>query len=291
MKKDTLDAKTRRALRQFAEAEITEHYIYARLAMTDPVNLDVLYRISNEELTHYRLLCSILGEEVQPNRGRIFWYTLLAKTLGVTFAVKLMEGGENGATHTYRAFDYLPSVQKLADDEARHEKQLIDLLSEERLNYMGSVVLGLSDALVEFTGALAGFTFALQNPKLVALTGAITGIAAALSMGSSEYLSSKTENDGQKHPFKAALYTSGAYIITVGLLVAPFALLSNVFAAMGVMLVLALIVIASFTFYYSVAKSEPFKKRFIEMACLSFGVAAVSFIIGYLLKSFTGIEA
>ena len=36
-----------------------------------------------------------------------------------------------------------------------------------------------------------GFTLALSDSKLIALTGSITGIAAALSMASSEYLSTK----------------------------------------------------------------------------------------------------
>ena len=52
---------------------------------------------------------------------------------------------------------------------------------------MGSVVLGLNDALVEFVGMLAGLTFALQNTQIIAVAGLITGVAASLSMGSSEY--------------------------------------------------------------------------------------------------------
>ena len=87
------------------------------------------------------------------------------------------------------------------------------------------------------------------------------------------------------------MYTGVAYLITVALLIAPFALLANVFVALGLMLALALLLIAAFMFYYSVARSESFKHRFVEMACLSFGVAAVSFLIGYALKTFTGIEA
>lgn len=66
-----------------------------------------------------------------------------------------------------------------------------------RLSYMSSVVLGLNDALVEFTGALAGFTLALNEPRLVALTGSITGVAAALSMAASEYLSTKSDATGR----------------------------------------------------------------------------------------------
>ena len=38
-------------------------------------------------------------------------------------------------------------------------------------------------------------------------------------------------------------------------------------------------------------EEEKVKKRFTEMAVLSFSVAAVSFLIGYTLKTVTGIEA
>lgn len=176
-------------------------------------------------------------------------------------------------------------------DEEVHEQKLIGLINEEKLEYMGSVVLGLNDALVEFTGALAGFTLALSNAPLIALTGSITGIAAALSMASSEYLSTKSEEGDSKHPVKAAVYTGIAYIITVVALVAPFIFIENVLIALGLMLVMALTIIALFNYYYAVARGESFKKRFLEMAILSFTVAGISFLIGYALKTLTGIDA
>lgn len=288
-----MNPQTKQSFLKFQKTELTESVIYHRLSLRerDPQNAKVLEKIAQEEAKHHDIIAQITGQRATPCRLKIIWFMFLARVFGITFAVKLMEGNEGHAAQEYRTYESFPAVQKLADDEDAHEAALINLISEERLNYMGSVVLGLSDALVEFTGALAGFTFALQNPKLVALTGAITGIAAALSMGSSEYLSSKTEKAEGKHPIKAAIYTGGAYILTVGLLVAPYALLDNVFVALGLMLFLALLVIASFTFYYAVAKGENFKGRFLEMAGLSFGVAAVSFFIGFLLQKFTGIEA
>ena len=48
-------------------------------------------------------------------------------------------------------------------------------------------------------------TLAMQNTRLIALSGLITGIAATLSMASSEYLSSKSE--GRPDAFKSATYT------------------------------------------------------------------------------------
>ena len=201
-----------------------------------------------------------------------------------------MESSEENAHNNYDKYAHIPDLQRLAHEEEVHEQKLISLINEERLEYMGSVVLGLNDALVEFTGALAGFTLALSDSKLIALTGSITGIAAALSMASSEYLSTKSEGDDKKHPVKAAVYTGIAYLITVVSLVTPFILISNVIVALGVMLTMALIIIALFN-YYSVARGESFRKRFTEMAVLSFSVAGISFLIGYALKTFTGIDA
>lgn len=63
------------------------------------------------------------------------------------------------------------------------------MIKEEKIGYVGSMVLGLNDALVELTGVLAGLTFTLQNTRLIGTAGLITGVAAALSMASSEYLS------------------------------------------------------------------------------------------------------
>lgn len=281
------------SLRVFSRNEITEHHIYLRLAHREKnqKNRQILLQIAADEKRHFDLIEQESGVAEVPQLFKIHLYAFLAKVLGITFTIKLMEQGEHQASGTYQAFKEYPKIAQLAQDEDQHEAQLISLINEERLSYMSSIILGLSDALVEFTGALAGFTLALSNPKLIALTGAITGIAAALSMGSSEYLSSKTEPESGKHPVKAAVYTSGAYLLTVAILIAPFALFTNVFVALGVMLGAALLLIAGFMFYYSVAKGENFKSRFAEMACLSFGVAAVSFLIGYALKTFTGIEA
>lgn len=272
--------------------EITESLVYAALAERekDPHNREVLLSIAAEEKTHYDILSRYTERTPSAAKRTVSYYTWIARLFGITFAVKLMEKNEGHSRQHYARYTDYPELQQISDDEERHEQELIGLINEERLGYMGSVVLGLNDALVEFTGALAGFTLALSDSKLIALTGSITGIAAALSMASSEYLSIRSEGGG-KHPVKAALYTGIAYLFTVAALVAPFVFCSRVLAALGIMLGIAVSIIALFNYYYSVARDESFKKRFTEMALLSFGVAALSFGIGYLLKLFTGIEA
>ena len=277
----------------FQEDEITSSIVYAKLAhiVKDSENKKTLLQIAAEEKAHYEILKRHTGKEVAPNRWRIFKYYWLARILGLTFAIKLMEKEERDAQEVYARYPEYPELEKLGRDEEVHEQKLIGLINEEKLEYMGSVVLGLNDALVEFTGALAGFTLALSNAHLIALTGSITGIAAALSMASSEYLSTKSAEGDSKHPVKAAVYTGIAYIITVVALVAPFIFIENVLVALGLMLVMALTIIALFNYYYAVARGESFKKRFLEMAILSFTVAGISFLIGYALKTLTGIDA
>ena len=272
--------------------EITEHHIYRRLARSikNRHNSGILSRISDDELKHYNFWKSHTGQEIKPSKWKIWKYYLISRLFGLTFGVKLMENGEKKAQVNYDEIAKdLPEARKLETDEKEHENKLIGMINEEMLKYIGSIVLGLNDALVELTGALAGFTLALQNTTLVAITGLITGIAASLSMGTSEYLSSKSE-DGEKEPFRAAIYTGGAYLITVIFLITPFLLLGNLFFALGITLLNAVIVIFVFTFYISVAKDLNFKRRFAEMVFISLGVASLTFIIGLLISLYFGVE-
>ncbi len=281
-------------VRRVQQAEITECEIYRRLARRarSAKNREILERIAGDEKRHYDFWREQTGEAREPKRLQVLAYTLMGRFLGLTFALKLMERGEDFAQKEYERLKAVDGVERILQEEEAHEKELLDLLHDEPLQYAGSIVLGLNDALVELTGALAGFTLALADGRVVAVAGLVTGIAASLSMAASEYLSSKSETDrpASKNPFKSALYTGGAYVGVVIFLILPFFLLSPVFLALGVTLALAVGIIAAFTFYLSVAKDLAFKPRFLEMAAISLGVAAVSFGIGWLARGLLGVE-
>ena len=57
-----------------------------------------------------------------------------------------MGGARGEASLTYRSIAHEIPAEEIARDEDHHEEQLIALLDEERLRYVGSMVLGLSDA-------------------------------------------------------------------------------------------------------------------------------------------------
>jgi len=273
--------------------EITEYHIYSKLAeqTRDPGNQKVLRQIADDELKHYKLWGAYTNKEVSPSYWEIKKYYWISKIFGLTFGLKLMEKGEEKAQVNYAMIaTEVPEALEVASDENQHEKELLGLIQEEHLKYMGSIVLGLNDALVEILGTLAGLTFALQNTKLVALAGIITGIAGALSMSSSEYLSNRAEG---KHDMaiKSAVFTGIAYVIAVIFLVAPFLIFSSVFVGLLAALFDSILIVFLFTYYISVANDQPFRKRFLEMVILSSVVGIISFGLGYVVRIMFGIEA
>lgn len=280
-------------IRKMQQNELTESVIYEKIAAfaKGEENKQTLLRLSREERAHYEIWKKYTGIEMKPQSGKVLKYTMLARILGFTFAVKLMEKGEENAQEEYALLaEAVPESIQIRSQEEEHEQSLLGMLDEERLQYVGSMVLGLNDALVELTGSLAGFAFALQNNRLIALSGLIVGISATFSMASSEFLAARSE--GRSDALKSCSYTGIAYLITVVLLIAPYLLFgaAQYIPALICMLVMVVLIIAGFTYYTSVAQDQPFKNRFLEMALISISVAVVSFVVGILAKKFLGVD-
>lgn len=292
MKRTSLSPETRQQLIIAQRNEITEYHTYTRLAKTikDTNNRSVLEKIAQDELRHYHIWKNYTGREVSPSQWNIRKFYWIARIFGITFGIKLMEREEEKAQINYQEIGReIPEALAIARDENEHEKQLIGLIQEDKLEYIGSIVLGLNDALVEILGTLAGLTFALQNTQLVALTGVIAGIAGALSMSSSEYLSTKSEGKTEG-AVKSAIFTGIAYLVAVVFLVAPYLIFSSPFTALLVAVFDSILVVFLYSYYISVANDQPFRKRFWEMVILSTVVGLISFGLGYLARILFGIE-
>ena len=292
-----MDDSKRERLLHLQRMEATEAEVYRRLAkmQEDPVNQSILEGIALEEERHEAVIAKMTGEEVKADRAKVTRQIVLAKLFGFTFSVKMMEATEQDAAAEYRNL----GLHDIAEEEEAHEQNMIGMLDEERLRYSGSVVLGMSDALVELTGALAGLTFALQDLNLVALAGLVTGIAAAFSMGASEYLSSRTEKKAES-AVKAAFFTWISYLLTVLLLVAPFLIFqadSPEFYGLGphvqaliCTFAAGLLIVALFNFYLSVIEEVSFRSRFLEMTGILGMVSLISYGIGIALRGALGVD-
>ena len=280
-------------VKKMQQNELTESVIYEKIARfaKGEQNRQTLLRLSREEHAHYQIWKNYTGIEMKPETAKVAKFTFLARTLGFTFAVKLMERGEEGAQEEYALLaQEVEESAAIRQQEEEHEQALLAMLDEERLQYVGSMVLGLNDALVELTGSLAGFAFALQNTRLIALSGLIVGISATFSMASSEFLAARSE--GRSDALKSCSYTGIAYLLTVIALIAPYLIFptAQFIPALLCMLAVVILIIAGFTYYTSVAQDQPFKSRFLEMAVISISVAVLSFVVGILAKKFLGVD-
>ncbi len=290
---NNISQKSLKIIKKMQQGELTESVIYEKIAKftKGEDNKKALLRLSAEEKAHYEIWKGYTGIEMKPEKLKVWKYSFFARFFGFTFAIKLMEKGEKNAQEEYDVLkSEIPESDTIKQQEEEHESVLIGMLDEERLKYVGSMVLGMNDALVELTGSLAGFTFAMQNTRLIALSGLIMGISATFSMASSEFLSAKSE--GRNDAMKSCTYTGIAYLITVALLILPYLLFdtSNYMPALFSMLGIVILIIAGFTYYISVAKDDEFKPRFFEMFFISIGVAVLSFGVGILAKRFLGVD-
>ena len=289
----SINAQTLSTLLRLQAEEMTGAVIYDKMAEkeSDPENKKTLLHMASEERSHASLLKRYTRQDVKPSAWQILWYGFLCIVMGYTFVIKLMEKDENVTAKEYMALSHdFPELAQIMEQEQEHEQKLVNILDEERLKYVGAMVLGLNDALVELTGTIAGLTFALSNTRVVALAGIITGVSATLSMAASNYLAERA--DGSENAFKSSLYTGMAYLVTVVFLVAPYLILPEDMykEALVVMLIIVILIIFFFNYYISVAKSLPFTRRFLEMACISLSVAVISFAIGLLAKEVLGID-
>ncbi|HOO74401.1 MAG TPA: VIT1/CCC1 transporter family protein [Tepiditoga sp.] len=285
------DKKTEKKVLVYQKFEISEYYLYKKISkkMKNQNNKEIIERIADDEKRHYEFLRKYTEKDVSPDRFFIFLYYLIVVVFGTVFGLKLMEKGENRGQKDYRELSgIIPGIQSIEEDEQRHENNLLNMIHEDKLNYVGSIVLGLNDALVELTGTLAGLSFALRNTSLIAVSGLITGIAASFSMAASEFLSKRS--DGDEDALKSSVYTGIAYIITVVLLILPYLLINNYVISLAITLTVAVLIILLFNFYISVAKDYSFKKRFFEMFFISMGVSVFSFLVGYIVRIVFGVE-
>ncbi len=282
----------KKALKQ-QQNELDDFTIYSMLSKSDKngANKIIFQKIAEEEKRHYLYLKTYTNQERRPRPHVVFFYLLLSKIVGISFTLKFLEKREEGAKAFYQELIAIdPKAEGIFEQETHHEIELIDMLHDKKLLYAGAIVLGMNDALVELTGTLSGIALAFDRSIVVGVTGLIMGIAAALSMAGSAYLESKENIGGEVKPLTYALYTGISYILTTALLVAPFFIINQISVAIIWMFIGAILTIFLYNFYISVAKDLSFWLRVREMSYITFGVALISFGIGYVVKHYFGIE-
>jgi len=282
----------------FAREEYRDYTIYKALAATEsiPEFKKILLEFVEHEKGDYEFWSS-LSKQKQFHVGAldIFFHKLIRTLFGLTFTIKLLEGREKGASKRYK--EYITSIsdktlrekiESIVTHEQYHERKLLEQIGEGRLKFVSSIVLGLNDGLIELTGALVGFSFALGENALVALAGTITGVSASLSMAASAYMQARYEKG--KDPVVSGLITGLSYSIVVAVLVAPFFIFETTLAALFSMAGAVFVILVGVSSYSSVLLEKPFPRQFGEMFIFSVGIAIIAFFIGLAFRSLTGVS-
>lgn len=278
--------------------EFSDSALYDRLSKTVPPGSpfsDALKQLSATEHKHYEFWKKYVPEEEPKLAGtKMSWILFLRRVFGLTFASRYLDRHEADVVKEYRALAYLipeadrPAFEEMVADEEDHEKAFALRIESSAVQYISFIVLGLADALVEITGIHAGSLGIYNKTEIAGLAGVIAGAAASLAMASAAFAQAKQGFKGSAR--LSATYTGVSYFITAVILAAPYFLTSNMVYALSTSLFLAVLILASTTFYSTVVSEKPFLRDFVEILAIMFAVTIVLYIFGYIVRIETGIS-
>jgi VIT1/CCC1 family predicted Fe2+/Mn2+ transporter len=272
----------------YARNELFDSLLYEALSKHErnPRNKEILEELSRQEYMHYEFWSKFAGKiELEPRElFKLKFFLLLSRVLGRTFIIKFLERHETRAVEVYSQIlgkeplteEDRRTLARVIEDEKFHEGALSSQIDEFAVRHLGSIALGMSDAIIELSGVHAGFLGYTSSSLYTGISGLIVGISASLSMAAAAYLQAKQERG--KSPGKSAAVTGLMYMATVVLLTSPFFAGLPLLTALSISVALALVVLAGFTFYSTTILGSSFAREFLENS----GVILLVVLVGYL---------
>ncbi len=277
---------------RYAQEELFNTHFYSWLAARTrtPRLREILQAFANQEQKHYDFWLKYVNGQPIYSQRRLWWYKFLVWFLGPTFVIRLLERDEHRTITAYKAMvEVLPeeegkALKHLIEEEEEHERAFMEALGveEPRVKYVGFVVLGLSDAIIEVTGVHAGFLGVSHKPLIAGIAGLIVGFAASISMGSAAYLQAK--QNPQVSALRSAFYTGFSYLLAVVILALPYFLTGDMKIAFWLSVVIAVLLILAFVYYSSVLFMRFFQSEALESIAVLGGTTVLSYGFGELLR-------
>src|SRR5208282_4736466 len=278
--------------------EYTDYVVYKKLAGLGFEKRHkfsgTLKRLSGMEYGHYRFWNRYCPErKIGVSNLKVYFIILIRLLLGVTFAVKFLERNEMSTIKKYKEVAHqIPQrdraqFKRMVADEVEHENKFAGQFDEPHIKYISFIVLGLADALVEIAGIHAGSLGIYNSTELAGLAGIIAGAAASVAMASAAYAQAKAGFKGSAA--MSAIYTGVSYFLTALLLATPYFLTKVMIYALSSSLSVGIALTAFTSFYSSVISGANFKKDFTEITSIILLATALLYIIGIIIRRFTGI--
>lgn len=285
--------------REFIDNEYKDQMVYSMLARIEKngSRKQLLSKLAEIEKSH----ADFWQSHSPAYRPKVSWIYLRLLVLvrlifGVTFVVKMLENHEKETMKKYvnisrRLDEKNPeriAIDKIIKEESEIETSLVSSIDEAIVRYVGFVMLGLADAIIEVTGVQAGFLGVTNSALVAGLAGLIVGIAASISMGAAAYLQARQSSTDKA--FLPALMTGVIYLLTVLIIASPYFVISQLATALAVSIMISAGLVAVFSFFVSVVQNRSFRKElFINISLLA-TVIIVTYTLGNTLGRYFGIQ-
>jgi Uncharacterized membrane protein len=277
--------------------EYIDYKVYSYLAKLErnKERKAILEKFAKLEYEHFLFWKSMIKkrERGSLDKLKISLIILFKYIFGLIFTIKLMERNEKRVIEEYKRilnqFDGEAKIklESIIKDEIEHENFWINQIKDNTTKYLGFIVLGMADAIIEITGVHAGFLGVTTSTIIAGIAGLVVGVSASIAMASAAYLQSKQSES--LNPKISAIYTGVFYILTAVVLAIPYFLTHNMFFAFFSSLAVAITLIGFFNFYSSIIFERNFYKEFLTSSVLILVTATISFIFGELLGNLFGI--
>ncbi len=146
--------------------------------------------------------------------------------------------------------------------------------------YLQSAMFGFNDALVSTTGVIVGISTGTMNKQVVILAGVVTILVEALSMGSGQYLSSKSAHQLDKSESFRVPVISGVIMFVAYFLAGLVPLLSIVLFPMDYARNIAIVAALACLLLLGYVKGRIVKVSPIKSALEVFVIGGLATIIG-----------
>ena len=282
--------------------EYVDYKVYDYLAgrERDPQLREILEALAKEEYDHYLFWKRIVNMDckTEVSKAKLRIISIMRRLFGLTFTLKYLERHEEEVIREYREYaKYLDGddrevLEKIINEEEKHESELISGINEAVVKYLSFIALGIADAIVEITGVHAGFLGATRVTEVAGIAGLIVGVSAAFSMAGAAYLQAKAESivARERSPGRSATITGSSYLASVVVLALPYFLTRSMALAFTVSLSMAIAIVSSFTFYNAVLSEANMRRELLENLAILFGTAVIAYVFGDIIGEVFNIQ-
>jgi VIT1/CCC1 family predicted Fe2+/Mn2+ transporter len=283
---------------KYCRDEYIDYKVYSYLAKLEKneERKKILENFGKMEHEHYIFWKSLMKKEMKDSsldNIRIKLFILFKYIFGLIFTIKFMERNEKRVIEEYKKLlnkfegETKQKLELIIKDEIEHENFWMNQMKDDTTRYLGFIILGLADAIIEITGVHAGFLGVTASTIIAGIAGLVVGVSASLAMASAAYLQAK-QAEGS-NPRISAIYTGVFYILAAVALAIPYFMTHDMLVAFLSSLIIAIMLIGFFNFYSSVIFERKFAKEFLTSTIIILVTASISFIVGEFLGNIFGI--